>query len=246
MKKTLSLFLACLLFPAAAFGNGNEWNESFNKAKNFLEREVYHDHRETIYCGAKYDAKKQIILPEGFSTPAHEKRARRVEWEHAVPAENFGRAFVEWREGDPQCVSKGKPFNGRKCAEKVNREYRRMQADMYNLFPAIGAVNAIRSNKQYSELPGSESVFGSCPAKVDGNRFEPPDRAKGQVARAALYMSDSYPKYRLSRQQEQLFNAWNRMFPVDAWECTRAKRIENLQGNENRFVKDPCQQAGLW
>lgn len=33
---------------------------------------------------------------------------------------------------------------------------------------------------------------------------------------------------------------------VDAWECTRAKRIEALQGNANARVKEPCQQAGLW
>ena len=78
------------------------------------------------------------------------------------------------------------------------------------------------------------------------NRFEPPARSKGQVARAALYMADSYGKYRLSRQQEQLFNAWNKMYPVDEWECIRAKRIEKLQGNENRFVKEPCEKAGLW
>ncbi|GKI13495.1 hypothetical protein CE91St39_29490 [Desulfovibrionaceae bacterium] len=154
---------------------------------------------------------------------------------------------MEWREGDPQCIGKkGKPFKGRRCAEKINMEYRHMQADMYNLFPAIGAVNAVRSNKQYSALPGSASAFGSCPAKVDGKRFEPPDRAKGQVARAALYMADSYPKYRLSRQQQQLFEAWDKMFPVDAWECTRVKRIEKLQRNENARVKQPCQQAGLW
>ena len=121
-----------------------------------------------------------------------------------------------------------------------------MQADMYNLFPAIGAVNAVRSNKQYSVLPGSESAFGSCPAKVDGNRFEPPERAKGQVARAALYMADSYPKYRLSGQQQKLFEAWDKMFLVEEWECTRAKRIETLQGNENARVKEPCKQAGLW
>lgn len=247
MKQLFSILLACLLFPTVALGGGNEWNDSFSKAKKMLERQVYHDHRETLYCGAKYDAKKNIVLPEGFSTPAHEKRAGRMEWEHAVPAENFGRAFAEWREGDPQCVDrKGKAFKGRRCAEKVNMEYRRMQADMYNLFPAIGAVNAVRSNKQYSELPGSSSGFGSCEAKVDGNRFEPPARSKGQVSRAALYMADSYPQYRLSRQQRQLFEAWDKLFPVEQWECTRAKRIEEIQGNENRFVKKPCQQAGLW
>lgn len=40
--------------------------------------------------------------------------------------------------------------------------------------------------------------------------------------------------------------AWARQYPVDAWECRRASRIERLQGNENRFVKDPCLSVGLW
>ena len=236
-----------VVFPVLAFASGNTTNDSFNSAKRMLEHQVYFDHCVTLYCGAEFDAQKHVSLPAGFTAAAHEKRATKVEWEHAVPAENFGRAFPEWRDGHPECVNRnGKPFKGRRCAEKVNMEYRHMQADMYNLFPAIGAVNAIRSNKQYSALHGSVSAFGSCPAKVDGKRFEPPDRAKGQVARSALYMADSYPKYRLSRQQLQLFEAWDKMYSVDAWECTRVKRIEKLQGNENARVKEPCQQAGLW
>lgn len=244
----LALGAACLLsaWPQDGLAAGNTTNDSFNKAKKMLERQVYMDHRQTIYCGAAFDESKRIELPQGFVTEKHQKRALKVEWEHAVPAENFGRIFEAWREGDPQCVSKGKPFKGRRCAEKVDMEYRYMQADMYNLFPAIGAVNVARSNKQYSELPGSPSAFGICEARIDGNRFEPPARAKGQVARAALYMADSYPKYRLSRQQRQLFEAWDRMFPVDRWECTRTRRIEQLQGNENLRVKEACQASGLW
>lgn len=228
------------------FATGNETNDSFAKAKKMLERQVYFDNRVTIYCGYPFDEEKNIDLPDGFMTKKHQKRANKMEWEHAVPAENFGQAFSEWRDGHPKCVNKGKSFKGRKCAEKVNIQYRHMQADMYNLFPAVGSVNGVRANKRYSELPSAKVAFGTCEAKVDGKRFEPPVRSKGQVARAALYMADSYDKYRLSRQQEQLFNAWNKMYPVDQWECTRAKRIEKLQGNENRFVKEPCQQAGLW
>lgn len=246
MKSFLLIFVLCSV-PVPALAAGNAANDSFNQAKRMLERHVYFDHRVTIYCGAMFDAQKHVTLPAGFSTPAHRKRAIKVEWEHAVPAENFGRAFVEWRDGDPQCVDRrGKAFKGRRCAEKVNMEYRRIQADMYNLFPAIGAVNAVRGNKQYSALPGLAPAFGACPAKVDGKRFEPPDRAKGQAARAALYMADNYPRYRLSRQQERLFEAWNIMFPVDTWECVRTMRIEKLQGNENARVKRPCRQAGLW
>ena len=243
------LLCAGLLLSGAvmAEAKGNTTNDSFNKAKRMLETQVYTEHRVSFYCGADFDAHKNITLPAGFTTPKHEKRALKIEWEHAVPAENFGRAFVEWREGDAQCTdSRGNAFKGRKCAEKVNMNYRYMQADMYNLFPAIGAVNALRSNKQYSELPSTPPAFGTCEAKIDGNRFEPPARAKGAAARAALYMDDSYPQYKLARQQKQLFQAWDKMYPVDAWECTRTKRIESLQGNENKFVKKACQQAGFW
>ena len=86
------LLLAALLFvlPSVAFADGNVWNDSFNKAKKTLEQQVYYDHRVTLYCGATFDEKKNVTLPEGFTVSKHEKRAGKVEWEHVVPAENFG------------------------------------------------------------------------------------------------------------------------------------------------------------
>lgn len=245
------LILLCILvsFPLTGRAEGNMQNESFARAKRLLEREVYHDHRQTLYCGAAFDERKRIQLPQGFTSQKHRKRSSRVEWEHVVPAENFGRTFPEWREGHPLCVNrKGKAFKGRACAEKVNPDYRRMQADMYNLYPAIGSVNAVRSNKNFQMLGKSvPAAFGTCPMKVDGNKVEPPERARGQVARSYLYMAEAYAgRYRMSRQQQQLMRAWDRMYPVDAWECRRAQRIEGLQGNENRIVKERCQAAGLW
>lgn len=220
--------------------------DGFGAVKRILENKIYADHPVTIYCGAKFDESKNISLPFGFHTPAHEGRTARMEWEHAVPAENFGREFKEWREGDAQCVKNYIPFKGRKCAAKASREYRRMEADMHNLFPAIGSVNATRGNRQYAELPGVPVSFGSCRAKVEGKYFEPPDAAKGAVARAALYMENQYPRYRISSRQKKLFQVWSSKYPVDAWECLRAWRIEKLQGNENVFVSKPCIAAGLW
>lgn len=245
MRKFLfSVLAGAILAPALVLAAGNTANDSFARAKKMLSQ-VYEDHRVTLYCGAQYDAQGNVTLPEGIVIPI--KRANRVEWEHVVPAENFGRAFDEWREGSPECVdNRGKAFKGRKCAEKVNPEYRLMQADMYNLYPAIGAVNAMRSNFNFQMLPGEESSFGSCEMKISGNKAEPPARARGQIARSYLYMQDAYPQYRMSRQQEQLIGAWDKMYPVDQWECIRAKRIEAVQGNENRFVKEPCVEQGMW
>ena len=248
MYKSIMVFLlAALVMTSEAQAAGNEWNDSFSKAKKTLERQIYHDHRITLYCGAAFDEKKNVTLPEGFTAAKHETGAGRGEGERVAPAENFGQAFAEWREGDAQCVdNRGKAFKGRKCAEKVNKDYRYMQADMYNLYPAIGAVNALRQNYNFQMLPGEEPDFGSCGMKIADRRAEPPIRARGQIARTYKYMADAYaPRYRMSRQQTQLMDAWDKMYPVDAWECTRARRIERLQGNENPFVKERCQEAGL-
>ena len=53
--KRLLLATLLLVLPSVAFAGGNEWNDSFNKAKKKLERQVYYDHRVTLYCGATFD-----------------------------------------------------------------------------------------------------------------------------------------------------------------------------------------------
>jgi len=169
-----------------------------------------------------------------------------VEWEHVVPAENFGRNFSEWREGNDLCVTnKGKSFKGRRCAEKVNQEYRLMQSDMFNLYPAIGAVNASRSNYNFVMLPEEKSSFGRCEMKIENKKAEPPQNARGQIARSYIYMHETYKKYKMSSQQKQLMNAWHKQFPVTKWECLRGQRIAQIQGNENKVLEKSCSLAGF-
>lgn len=74
---------------------GNTREDSFQGAKRALDKRVYFDHRITLYCQASYDENGAVILPAGFTTPKHKARAANIEWEHVVPAENFGRTFAE-------------------------------------------------------------------------------------------------------------------------------------------------------
>lgn len=245
MNVIITLLITILIAtPALA---GNQEIQSFSQAKRTLEKFVYNKNRTTLYCGATFDAKKQVIPPKGFTTTKYVKRAKKVEWEHVVPAENFGRTFSEWRNGHKQCInSKGKSFKGRRCAEKVNTEYRYMQSDMFNLYPAVGAVNALRSNYSFTMLPAVKSNFGSCAMKIDSRKAEPPTAARGQIARTYLYMNDVYALYNMSKSQNQLMTAWDKMYPVDAWECARTKKIASLQKSENDVVMSRCKAVGIW
>ena len=153
-------------------------NESFSQSKKDLER-IYADHAITFYCGCKYDKRKKGnmidrsscgYVPRNPTTKAGKvnPRTTRIEWEHVVPAENFGRQFTCWRDGAPECVdSKGKAFKGRKCCEKASQQFRIMQADMHNLVPAIGELNGDRSNLRYDFEEARKGQYGECRFEVD-------------------------------------------------------------------------------
>ena len=240
--------MVIVISPALMADGGNTTIDSFQTAKKFLEKEVYYDYKRTVYCDAEFNQDKKIKLPEGFHTEKYTSRAERVEWEHIVPAENFGRTFSEWRDGHPDCQNlKGESFKGRKCAEEINQKYRLMQADMYNLYPAIGAVNALRQNYNFTQFQeDTVNSFGSCEMKIQDKKAEPPARARGIIARAYLYFEDAYSRYKMSDTQRKLMTAWDKLYPVENWECTRTCRIEKIQGNQNNIVRQRCEKANLW
>lgn len=165
-----------------------------------------------FYCGSTFDLKKKVFHTNGYVPVKDNKRANRLEWEYVVPAHAFGQSFKEWRKGDSRCVdSKGKSFKGRKCAEKINHQYRLMQADMHNLVPAIGEVNGLRSNYSYAMIPGEERRFGSCDMEIGNRKADPPEEVRGNVARIYFYMEDAYSgRGIISKKNRKLFESWNR------------------------------------
>jgi deoxyribonuclease-1 len=50
-------------------------------------------------------------------------------------------------------------------------------------------------------------------------------------------MNQTYPgKGIISRSTQKLFEAWDKLDPVDDWERERARRIESIQGNKNPLI----------
>ena len=130
------------------------------------------------------------------------------------------------------------------CGCKINWQGKKGVVDLQSCGyqPSVGEVNGDRGNFMYSQWNGGEGQYGQCAMKVDFKEkaAEPPARARGAIARTYFYMRDQY-NLTLSRQQTQLFNAWNKMYPVTDWECERDERIAKVQGNHNPYVQRACQ-----
>ena len=125
--------------------------------------------------------------------------------------------------------------------------FRYMESDMYNLVPAIGEINGLRSNYSYAMIPGEKRQFGKCDMEIEGRKAEPAPEKRGDIARTYFFIEWAYPGHGIiSKKNRKLFQAWDKENPVDAWECERCKRIEGIQGNENPFVKGKCVERGIW
>jgi deoxyribonuclease-1 len=241
--------VGCLIFGRSTRGVGdgsvapNTRIESFRSAKRHM-MEIYGDHRRTLYCNCPFDAGKNVDVDACAYRPEEgddSRRTRRVEWEHVVPAAALGRHLPAWKKGHPECRTRsGKRYRGRRCARKVSERFARMEADMHNLVPAVGAVNADRRAYAMGIVDGEPRAYGSCDIEIVDRTVEPAERVRGDVARTYLYMDRAYPEVELlDDRRREMFRAWSEADPVDDWERTRERRIADVQGNHNPFVREP-------
>lgn len=225
----LVLALTCQLCGAAAPAN-------FGAAKK-VAAELFNRHPVTLYCGCSYYQGKDIDLTScNMHSAIPIARAHRIEWEHMMPAEHFGRTHRCWTEKICKNKKNNKTYRGRKCCKKIDPSFQQQEAELYNLWPAVGAVNQARSNYRYGILHNKRGFYG-CEFERD-NQFqiaEPPDRAKGIVARANLFMAARY-KLVLSKEQQELFQQWHQQFPPDAWELQWGREVARIVGYENSYI----------
>ena len=82
--------LVCSLVSTLALANGNTTNDSFSKAKKIMQMQVYTqpDEMFTIYCGAKFDKKKYVILPQGFTSTKYGFSAHSLDKFHVGSLKN--------------------------------------------------------------------------------------------------------------------------------------------------------------
>ena len=129
-------------------------------------------------------------------------------------------------------------FKGRRCARKVSAEFRLIESDLYNLYPAIGTLNQHRGAKTFGDVAGEERRFGACDFEV-GHVVEPRPEMRGEIARAYLYMGWAYPEAMALTDDERVrYQQWSRADPPNLLELRRAHSIRALQKNKNPYVSD--------
>ena len=244
----IKILIATFLFIGILFANdGNTKISSFSKAKKILKNKVYNteDLHIGFYSQCTYQSKKikknkykLVVDKESCNYVPRKpknKRSNYIEWEHIVPAHAFGQNMECWNSGSDRCIKKStqKPYKGRKCCNKVSKQFKLLQADMYNLVPAIGELNGDRSNFTFTELSGEPRRYGAVNFEVDSKarKVEPAEFAKGQIARTYLYFKKVYD-LPISKKQMKLYNVWNKKYPMTNKEKMIYKKIEKIQGNK--------------
>ena len=229
MRKFDILVLVLFAISGAALAESPGWKN----AKNIADDRVYYDQHRSFYCGCittsdnDDNGSGSVSLNEcGYSGPSeYSGVAKVIHWEHIVPASLMpARLFECWRNGD------------RDLCERVDSLAKAMLLDLHNLAPTIGQVNQLRANDRYADLPKKTSDFGKCEIEDMREFFEPPDCHKGDVARVWFYMSERYGVV-IPPLEQIMFEKWSMMDPVSHWEAERERRIADISGVPNRFVR---------
>jgi deoxyribonuclease-1 len=133
---------------------------------------------------------------------------------------------------------------GRKYCETKNKQAQARIFDLHNLAPEVGEINALRSDDLYRDLPDNTSDFGKCPIEDTKAAFDPPDCAKGDLARVWFYVGERYG-LKLTSGQWRMFESWSEMDPVSPWEAERERRVAKLTGVSNPYVRGlPIENRG--
>lgn len=200
------IFILTCLFSNLTFAKNKDFN-SLTSAKKYLISRVT-DKTKTIYCDCSIKKEGKKLTPitnecgykprlEVTGSGKVNIRAKRIEWEHIVPAWEFGHQLQCWQDGR------------RKNCRKNSNKFKKMEADINNLAPAIGEINGDRSNYRFGMLSDTPKRYGSCDVKIDFKQrvIEPPLKARKRIAETYFYMQETYG-LKISTKQKQLFDAW--------------------------------------
>ena len=204
-------FLLLLLILPAVHADRIEHDYDY-VAKKLFWNELYTYGGWTLYCGYRFNSNKETV------------NHRLVEIEHIYPT-----ASMLQQVG---CNSR------MQCREGGNKRFIQMEADMHNMYPVIQDILLPARKPLFGEIKGEHWKFKDCDYERSGGMVEPRPVARGNVARALLYMHIKY-NVEINPATMKIIKLWNREDPPSKQEKLRNDRIEALQGQRNPYIDQP-------
>lgn len=125
-------------------------------------------------------------------------------------------------------------ITARQCASKDG--YNEVAGDMHNMYPVLRTADLDRRGSLFGDLP-EDVEPRECGYQLSFQTFDPPDHAKGNVARAMIYMHMQHELPLVGPLD--MYQRWNKLDPPDAEEKRRNGEISRLQGNRNPYIDKP-------
>lgn len=125
-------------------------------------------------------------------------------------------------------------ITARQCASKSG--FPEVAGDLHNLFPIERSVDLDRRGSLFGDLP-EDVETRKCGYQLSFQTFDPPDAAKGDIARTMIYMHVQH-KLPLVGPLE-MYQRWSKLDPPDAQEKKRNDTIARIQGNRNPYIDKP-------
>ncbi|MEM7357474.1 MAG: endonuclease [Pseudomonadota bacterium] len=193
--------------------------KDYATARPVFWKSVYPDGGVTLYCRERFASRSR----SGINI------------EHVFP--------MSWVKNALDCGT-------RKQCQGNSTQFNLIEADLHNLYPARTDVNHDRASFRFAEVAGEPRHYGvACDFEVDSRAriVEPAPQVRGDVARAMFYMADRYQAQGLTifARSGRLLHEWHLADPPDEQERLRNQRIEQIQGNRNRFVDEPDELSRL-
>ena len=232
--------LACCAALAAPCSADQTEIENYPHARERIFYRLYVGVRQyestDIYCGLRFRVAAAVAkLPEGAETG---RPATWITLEHAYAA--------DWMADALACGDRDT------CAvasdETIRKRFNNAEADMHNLWPALGNLNSSRGKRPFGEVGDpkrteqravkvGEKTF-QCDFENVGGIVEPRRIVRGNLARSIFYMCQEYG-FPVDPKMLIVLKRWNAADPPTQGERRRNDRIEAWQRTRNVFIDDP-------
>lgn len=148
---------------------------------------------------------------------------------------------IDYLYSEKQLLKQFGCLTARQCQKKEG--FVAVANDLHNLYPVERSVVLDRRGSTFDDSPDDGVAATECGYRISYLRFEPPDHAKGNVARALAYMSQRHNLPLVANAE--LLRQWSEVDPPDEAEQARNQAIQRLQGNSNPFIDDPGRMNDL-